>query len=147
MVLNGLRADEIDQAFADWKGTLEDSSKKLGEVLVLKFDREKGLLTVGKELQMNEMRKNILLQSVPVSLLNTEIELEGVGQFPEPWIKLRCANQQKRVKSQKRVLLEGVEVEEVSKDEDKAFLVINCHRADLKKAKEQGERFLRLARR
>jgi hypothetical protein len=43
------------------------------------------------------------------------------------------------------VIIDGVEVEEFSKDEAKAFLVISCHRNDLKKAKELGEKFLELA--
>ncbi len=141
----GLRADEADLVFSKWKEILESSAKRLGETQVLKWDKEKGLLTLGQELQLNEMRKNTLLQIVPVSALVVEIQLEGVSTIQEPWIKLRCRNNQKKVKIQRRVIIEGVEVEEVSKDDDRAFLVITCHRSDLKKAKELGEQFLALA--
>jgi hypothetical protein len=142
----GLKADEVDRSFAEWKDTLEVSAQKLGETLVLTLDRKRGLLIVSKEFRLNEMRKNTLVQSVPVAGLVPEIEFEGVSRLPEPWIKIRCQNNQKRVSSQKRVLIEGAEVEEVSKDENKTFLVISCHRSDLIKAKEQGETFLRLTR-
>ena len=142
--LLSLHADEIDASFILWKETMESSAKKLGETVSMKLDREKKLLIVAKELQLNPMRKNTQLQIVPFSFLSPEIILEGVARLPEPWIKLRTQDNQKRVNNQRRVIIEGLEVEEVSKDESKSFLVIPCHRTDLQQAKAQGETFLQL---
>jgi hypothetical protein len=129
------------KAFAEWKATMEFSAKRLGETVLISFDAEKKLLVVKTELALNDARKNTLLQTVPVAFLSPEIELEGKGQLQEPWIRLRCQTG-KKVRVQRRVVIDGVEVSELSKDEDKPFLVISCQRNDLKKAKEQGEAFL-----
>lgn len=138
-------ADEIDSAFLLWKETLETSAKKLGEQVVLTLDRNKGRLIVEKEFQLNPFRKNTQSQSVLLKNLSAEIELTGVAKLPEPWIRIPTKNNQKNVSNTRRVVINEVEVEEVTKTQPMAFIVIPCHRSDLKKAKEQGELFLSLA--
>lgn len=138
----GSLADEINSAFLLWKETLETSAKKLNEQVVISLDRNKGRLLIEKEFQLNPFRKNTQSQSVLITNLSTEIELTGMARLPEPWIRIPTKNEQKKVINTRRVVINGVEVEEVTKQQPMAFLVIPCHRSDLKKAKELGEQFL-----
>ncbi|NJK90651.1 MAG: hypothetical protein HC904_01745 [Blastochloris sp.] len=140
-----LQAGELNVAFEEWKSFMEASAKKLNIELVMKFEPEKKVLVVGQEFKLNELRKQTLLQMVPVPQLQAEVELEGVSKLKEPWLKLRCLEGRPRVNIEKRTYIEGAQVEEVAQEVAKAFLVIPCHRQDLKRGKELAERFLSLA--
>lgn len=135
-------AAELPPAFEDFRKILEESAARGGQKLIIRFDPEKGMLTVGTELQLNEMRKNVATQMVPVKYLEKTVELEGLKQMPEPWIKIRCKDGSKRVERERKIYIEGAEVEEVTKEESVAFIVIPCSRSDLRKAQEAAERFL-----
>lgn len=132
-VISGLDAAAVPQEFQQFSQLAVAAAQKQGAEILVKYDAEKKLLQIARRLKVNEFRTLTQVQSVRVSDLADEAELVTIGVAAEPWLKIRCRDNKKKVQINSTQTINSVEDEELSKEERLAFVTLPCHPTELKK--------------
>ncbi|MDD5261682.1 MAG: hypothetical protein PHD76_07515 [Methylacidiphilales bacterium] len=125
-------AEDTSSAFEQFRQVAQPAAEKLGEKIVFQYDPGKHILKIGRELKINELRKMTQIQTVKIDYLEDAGALDGVPSMPEPWIKIRCLNNEKHVQVDSSQTVDGAEIEDLAKSETLRFLIIPCRQKDLK---------------
>jgi hypothetical protein len=121
-----LPAQEITPEFTRFAQLAE----KQGDGILVKYDPQKRLLQVARQFSVNQFRKMTQVQSVAVDKLEYQA---GISDMPDPWLKIGSKGQKKIVQLNSTQEINGVEDEDLSKEEHLAFLILPCHPGELKK--------------
>ena len=138
-------AGDAAPAFEQFRQVARPAAEQLGEKIVYQFDAETRVLKIGREIEINKIRVMTQVQSVKLECLEAEGGMDGVAGMPEPWVKIRCVNNERRVRVVTSQSVEGKELEELQKVEELRFLIVPCHRKSLKQLLNAYAEFRRAA--
>ena len=126
------QAGDVAAAFEQFKAIAQPAAEQLGEKIVYQLDVEKRILKVGREMKINKIRLMTQVQCVKLDYMEPQGVLDGMASMPEPWVKVRCMNNERRVQVNTNQSVEGKEIEDLQRSEVLRFLILPCHRKSLK---------------
>jgi hypothetical protein len=131
-----LLAQDVTPEFTRFAQLAQFAAEKQGANILVKYDAQKRLLQVARQFPVNQFRKMTQIQSVVIDKLEDQAEISGIANMPDPWLKIGSKGQKKIVQLNSTQEINGVEDEDLAKEEHLAFLTLPCHPGELKKLQD-----------